>query len=334
MQVGKGEFSYEWIDNWAEIPDPENARRGWAHHGVVVTETGDVIVCHPAYATLLVLEPNGRLKRTIATDLIEGHGITIVKEGNTEYLWIADTGMKRTPESNFQYPVASPGPRVVKMTLGGQIVAELARPSLPIYEAGKYTPTWVAVNEESRGGNGDVWVTDGYGSSVVHRFNAQGEYLTSIDGTEGPAGHFSCPHSIWLDRRKGDPELYVADRANNRLQIYDLDGHFKRVVGVDFFVTPTGFAQAGDALVVIELRARMTILDAEDRLVTHLGANPEVCTVDGWPNVKNADGIPVRTNLLRPGYVNSPHGIAADRAGNLYLSEWLIGGRYTKLQKI
>ncbi|HLH74227.1 MAG TPA: hypothetical protein VKX96_13145, partial [Chloroflexota bacterium] len=306
----------------------------WAHHGVVVNEAGDVIACHPAYATLLVFDANGRLRRTIPTDLIEGHSMTLVKEGDTEYLWIADTGLKRTPESNYQYPMTSPGPRVVKMTLDGRVVAQIQRPSLAIYETGKYTPTWVAVHEKWHGGNGDVWVTDGYGSSVVHRFTAEGSYAGSIDGTEGAVGHFSCPHAIWIDYRKADPELYVADRANNRLQIYDLDGHFKRVVGAEFFVTPTGFAQVGDALVVIELRARMTILDAADRLLTHLGANQEVCTVDGWPNVKNADGIPTRTNLLRPGYLNSPHGIAADRAGNLYLSEWLIGGRYTKLQKI
>ena len=47
----------------------------------------------------------------------------------------------------------------------------------------------------------------------------------------------------------------------------------------------------------------------------------------------NANGETVRTHLLEPGKFNSPHGVATDAAGNIYVSEWLIGGRYIKLTK-
>ena len=40
MLIGSGNSEYEWIDGWAKIPDTESARTGWAHHGVVVSETG------------------------------------------------------------------------------------------------------------------------------------------------------------------------------------------------------------------------------------------------------------------------------------------------------
>ena len=58
-----------------------------------------------------------------------------------------------------------------------------------------------------------------------------------------------------------------------------------------------------------------------------------MCDVDGWPNNKNENGKIVQTRLLEIGKFNSPHGIAVDEEGNLYVAEWLIGGRITKLAK-
>ena len=335
MRIGSGKNSYEWISNWAKIPDSEAARGGWAHHSVVVTEAGEVIASHQSEPQGLVFDRDGNLKRSWQTDLAELHGITLVKEGNTEYLWIADNGSKRQQAFGYDYlpgaDVASG--QVVKMTLEGQIVAKLERPSLAVYQNTRFSPTAVAVNEVCNGGNGDVWVTDGYGTYSVHRFNKNGEYISSITGEEGQAGAFNCPHAIFVDQRKSEPELYVADRGNGRIQVYDLEGRFKRVFGSEFLTTPSAFVTHGDGMVVAELRARLTVLDIEDQLVTYLGANEAVCELDGWPNWKNNKGEIVRTNLLETGKFNSPHGIGVDSDGNLYLSEWLIGGRFTKLVK-
>jgi hypothetical protein len=67
----------------------------------------------------------------------------------------------------------------------------------------------------------------------------------------------------------------------------------------------------------------------EAALEVHTG----ICDRPGWPNAKNDRGELVRPPSLTAGKFNSPHGLAADRAGNLYAAEWLIGGRYTKLQR-
>lgn len=125
----------------------------------------------------------------------------------------------------------------------------------------------------------------------------------------------------------------VADRSNGRVQVYSLDGEFKRSFGQDFMITPSAFAPYGEFLIVAELNARLTVLDADDRLVTHLGDNHEVADAPGWPNMLDRRGLPTRTDRLRPGKFNSPHGLATDRDGNIYVSEWLIGGRYIKLSK-
>ncbi len=59
-----------------------------------------------------------------------------------------------------------------------------------------------------------------------------------------------------------------------------------------------------------------------------------MCERPGWPNAKNAAGEVVRPPSLTAGKFNSPHGLAADLEGNLYVAEWLIGGRYTQLLRL
>ena len=334
MRVGQGANTYQWVGDWAKLPDTESVQKGWAHHGVVVTESGDVVTFHPGDSTILVLDSTGSVRRTWELAVADAHGITLVQEGGAEYLWIADNGRKRQFQTGYEYPPGT-GPysgQVIKTTLTGEIIATLSKPDLPVYQNGNYSPTFVAVNEERHGGNGDVWVTDGYGESHIHRFNKTGEYLGSINGDEGRAGRFNCPHGIFIDRRRGDGELYVADRTNHRVQVYDLEGRFKRVFGSDFLSSPSGFVTHGDLMVVAELRARLAVLDRDDNLLCYLGDNEQVCTVDGWPNNRNDSGELVPTALLQPGKFNSPHGMAVDGHGNLYVAEWLIGGRLIKLE--
>ncbi|MFQ6029431.1 MAG: hypothetical protein ACE5Q6_18295 [Dehalococcoidia bacterium] len=335
MQMGSGHHTYRWQEDWARIPQGESAAAGWAHPGVAVTRSGQVITYHSGDPTVLVLDREGQLLRSWSTDLTEGHGLTLVEEGDAEFLWIADPGRKRTKEHTYQYPERNDpiSGRVVKLRLEGRSVMELPKPDLALYQTADYCPTFVAVNEERHGGNGDIWVADGYGQSYVHRYDQRGRYLGSINGEEGEAGAFNCPHAIFIDRRKPEAELYIADRTNRRVQVYDLAGGFKRVFGSDFLTSPSGFVTHGDFLIVAELRARLAVLDREDRLVTYLGDNEAVCQVEGWPNNKNEAGELVRPAGLTPGRFNSPHGMAVDADGNLYVAEWLIGGRFTKLAR-
>ena len=336
MRIGSGSNTYEWQDSWASIPESESAQTGWAHHGVTVTESGQIITYHPGDPTMMVFDPDGSLVRSWPVDLSDAHGITLVNEGGRELLWIADNGRKRQPAIGYEYPGGGTRGQVLKMDLEGNALASLEQPDLDVYREGMYSPTWVAVNEERHGGNGDVWVADGYGQSYVHRYDSSGNYISSINGEEGGAGRFSTPHAIFIDRRGSDQrgaELYVADRANGRVQVYDLEGNYKRVFGSGFLTTPSGFVTHGDLLVIAELRARLTLCGKNDEFVCYLGANEQVCDVDGWPNNKEASGKVVPTSLLEPGKFNSPHGLAVDAQGNLYVAEWLIGGRFIRLGK-
>ncbi|MBL8994597.1 MAG: hypothetical protein JNM63_14725 [Spirochaetia bacterium] len=310
MKIGTPPFQYEWREDWVKIPDTASGKTNGRTHGVVVSESGEVIVFHQASPAVLVYSAEGKLLRSFGDRFDGAHGLTLVKEGKHEYLWLTDQG---TTE-------------VVKMDLHGKQVLNIEKPGIVAYREGKYSPTWVAVNEERFGGNGDIWVADGYGSSLVHRYDKNGDYLQSISGAEGSAGPFKCPHGIWMDTRKKPAELYVADRGNKRVQVYDLEGNWKRAFGSDFLGSPCGFVTLGENLYIPELRASVKVLDQSDKLVATLGENEKVCDLPGWPNHEK--------KLIEAGKFNSPHGMAVDPKGNIYVVEWIVGGRITRLEKV
>lgn len=310
MHVHVGNKQYLWQGEWGEVPKSEipNIRETHSHHGIVVTENSEVITFNKGNPSVLVFDTDGNFKRSWHSDLSNAHDLATSKDEDTEYLWLSDneTG------------------RVVKTTLLGEVVLSLDQPDHPAYTDAQYKPTSVAVNQRRFGGNNDVWVTDGYGESLIHRYDSDGKYQTTIDGSKSKAGRFQGPHGIWIDNRESEPRLYIADRTNSRVQVYDLDGNYQRQFGSDFMDSPSGFINVGDLLMIVEHRgARITVMDANDHLVGYIGENKGVNSTDGWPN------IPKELHL--PGKFNSPHGIAADPTGNIYVVEWLTGGRMTKL---
>ncbi|MFW6058865.1 MAG: hypothetical protein ACODAQ_01710 [Phycisphaeraceae bacterium] len=315
LTTGIGEHTYQWIDNWAKLPDNETTRENGRTHGVVVSKAGDVYVFAQANPAVIVYDTNGNQKEAWGDRFPGAHGMTLVEEDGTEYLWLTDQNSGE----------------VVKTTLDGKTVQTIEKPDIAHYQfGGRYSPTWVAVNEARRGGNGDIWVADGYGQGLVHRYDKTGKYWGSISGEQG-AGKFACPHGIAFRFDGAAPELYVADRGNQRVQVFDGEGKFKRVVGAKTLHSPCMFAfHEGLGLTLIpELFSRVDLLDGEDNLVSILADNGYACTVGGWPN-HNVTGKP---ELIEPGKFNSPHGATFDADGNIYVVEWIIGGRITKLAR-
>jgi sugar lactone lactonase YvrE len=310
MKVGQGEFTYEWLEHWARIPQTESGKSNGRTHGVVALDASDVMVFNQAQPGVLRFDSEGRLKNAWGDRFSGAHGMSLVEEPDGPALWLTD---QNTAE-------------VVKTTLDGRTLMNIQRPPHPVYAGtAKYIPTWVAVNEERIGGNGDIWVTDGYGSNFIHRYTKAGAYLSSINGTEGKAGAFACPHGIAFVPKAAGPELYIADRANHRVQVYDPEGNFKRVFGADYLTSPCGFVQRNGIVYVPELYASLSIIDEHDREVIRIGDNAPAQKMAGWPNLP--------ANQIRAGLFNSPHGMAVDKAGNLYMAEWIVGGRITKLAR-
>lgn len=333
MKIGDGDFVFELDDGWYDGPHHTGKTDGWAHHGIAVTTAGEVVTFDEKLPQVQVLSRSGDLVRTFGVDLIEGHGILVVREDDEDFLWISDNGAKRTrgDDGNYEWGPSPCRGCVAKYRLDGTNVFRLNAPELPVYAAGgDFGPTQVAVDETRFGGTGDIWVADGYGQSLVHRFDEAGTLLATLDGTAG-AGRFSHPHAVFIDRRRqGAPELLVADRRNRRIQAFDLGGGFLHSFGDDVLLSPSGFATYGQDLLVTELDGRITVFDEDFELRAYIGvSDPSAQTRPGWPNELRL-GKPCRPEL-RPDAFNSPHGIAVDVDGTIYVTEWLIGGRLDKL---
>lgn len=300
---------FKWIDNWARIPESPTGKANGRTHGVCVTRSGNVVVFHQAHNGLLTFDATGRLVSATGGDRWLGaHGLTRTEESGTEYLWLADQDSTE----------------VAKVTLAGETVQTLARPPHPAYaQGGRYVPTWAAQDPVTR----DIWVADGYGSSLVHRYTAKGDYVATLDGTEG-AGRFKCPHGLHLTVGPAGPELWITDRGNRRVVIYDGTGRFQRQT--DLTHSPCCFGFLGDWVVIPELMTGVKILNSRTlELVAELGASDLVSVAKqptGWPNLAG-------TPLVKSGLFNSPHGACFAPNGDIYCVEWIIGGRITKLQR-
>jgi len=174
--------------------------------------------------------------------------------------------------------------------------------------------------------DGTIFVADGYGQYYVHIYNKHGEYQKSFGGGKSKeAGKLHEPHGIWIDSRSGRELVLVADRSNERLQYFTIDGQHVSFV-YDELRQPCHFDIREGELLIPDLNGRVTLFDKNNKLITHLGDNPEAWKDKRWPNLPPAE--------LINGRFNSPHSACFDKRGNIFVVEWIRYGRVSKLRKV
>ncbi len=313
--LGTGDHTYEVTHDWGQLP--ADIQYGNTH-GVCEDSQGRIYVHHTVFATsekpdsMVIFDGDGNFIKSWGKDFKGGaHGLTIHREGTNEFLYLCDT--KRA--------------LVVKTTLDGEEVFTIGYPkeAEPYSKPGpdgkpiKYSPTNLAVAP-----NGDFYVADGYGSSYINQYNSQGHYIRTFGGPGKEAGQLLCPHGIMVDTRGPEPVLTVADRTNQRLQRFTLNGkHIDFMYGTP---APCHFSvhKNGD-IVLPDLFARVTLLDRHNQLITQLGD-------DSYSNYMETRKL--TRDHFTPGRFVCPHGACFDHAGNIYVVEWVEVGRVSKLQKV
>jgi hypothetical protein len=324
--LGSGPHVYEAIHDWGALP----AHIRWGNtHGVVEDAQGHLHIHHTVHATsesadsVVVFDKKGKFVRSWGKQFKGvAHGIQIRREGSDEFLYLT---------VNAANPRQSPPPEtqaaVVKATLKGEIVWTIqGPPEIDNYKQPnadgtpkRYNPTNLAF-----GPNGDIYVGDGYGSYFVNQYDRRGTFIRSFGGRGSAPGQLNEPHGIWVDRRPSSPLLVVADRRNNRLQRFTLDGaHVDFIPG---FRLPCHFDERNGTVVIPDLHGRVTLMDRDNQIVQHLGDS----NAPMWNN-------PLRTqprDAFIPGQFICPHGACFDRAGNIFVVEWVEVGRVTKLRKV
>jgi hypothetical protein len=318
--VGSGEHTYEVIDSWPRLPE---GKQFGNTHGVVELADGRILIhnASPTGDCVAEFDPAGKFIRSWGKEFFPGaHGMQLRVEKGEEFLYFATTTNRSIVKTNTK------GEHVFDIV--GYPKEALDANGKPLYQPNekhtaeeRYAPTNIAFHPT----DGSFYVADGYGSNYVHHYDAAGNYLRSWGGTGSEPGQMKCPHGIWCDTRDAsNPRLVVADRANVRLQYFTLDGKYLSMV-TDELRHPCHFDQRGGELLIPDLKGRVTIFDKDNKLVVHLGDNP-----DEQQRANNRVPDDQRT----PGRFCSPHQAIWDRAGNIYVVEWLFDGRVTKLRKV
>lgn len=264
-------------------------------------------------ASIFVFDPQGKFIRGLTPEhMPNGHGIDIREEQGQEFLYLSPMN----DQNGF-----------AKIDLQGEWVwrkpLAVIREETGRYNDGQpFRPTNVSFSPD-----GGFFLGDGYGSNWIHQYDAEGKYLRSLGGTGTGDGQFQTPHGQWLDARDGVPKLAVCDRANKRLQFFDLQGNFLKKL--DGFLFPANIDIQGDLMVVPDLHCRVTLLDRENRVLVHLGDD------EAW-RVKALEGFKMRAlpDQWQPGKFVHPHDACFDREGNLFVTEWVKTGRVTQLKKL
>lgn len=114
--------------------------------------------------------------------------------------------------------------------------------------------------------NGDLFCTDGYGNAAVHHFTGDGTLLHTFGSPGSEPGQFRLPHGLIMDQ-KG--RLWVADRENGRIQIFDVRG--KLELCLEGFLRPTEFCTDGVYIYVSESGGGFSILDQEGEVKAQFG---------------------------------------------------------------
>ena len=302
-------FNHHWFKVPAGFPlgDCHGLVVDRREHVFVLQQNGDVT--HPA---VLEFDAHGNYVGGWGQRFARGaHGLAYERRGDQEFLYVVD------------YDSAE---ALVKCTLDGTEVQRFANPVHAAYPQGKgYRPTDVAIAP-----NGDVYITDGYGHSLIHRYTAAGQHVQTIGWKGNGPGQFECPHGIAIDTRGAQPVLLVADRANVRVQVLTLTGEHVRTIVSRGLRYPCTLRVHGDLTLIPDLFGAVLIWDREYRHVATLGAHPDMRPgewpkhVAGYPNVPREDRL--------EGRFISPHGIARNSKGVIFVGEWLRdGGRLTAL---
>ena len=319
--IGSGDYRYQVVHSWPQLPDKYH----WQiTHNVAVDSQGFLYVIHegsveePDHPTIFVFDPEGEYVRSFGSEFCGGgHGIEVNMEDGQEFLYVcAYQQVKAFAKLDLQGETV--WLRRAPMQAGMYAEGEDTKPE-KVWGRDRFMPTNVAFLPD-----GDILLSDGYGSYFIHRYDTDGNWKSCFGGPGDGAGTFNLPHGLWIDQRgSGDPQLVVMDRAHHKLQYLTLDGkHIKTQEG---FGLPANADIYGDLMVVPELLARLTLLGPAQQVVARLGDDTKRIGADEHFDIRKDP------SRWQDGRFVHPHDACFDQEGNIFVAEWVGTGRVTKL---
>lgn len=264
----------------------------WEPAGFDTDRTGRVYVLRRSDPAVVVLDASGKLLRSFGTALfVWAHGISVDRQGN---VWGTDCALGPSASAQAQLQprntaamAAGRGHQVYKLGPDGTLLLTLGKAGQP----GEGPDQFHCPSDVIVAADGSIFVADGHEvtpNARIVKFTRDGTFIKAW-GRRGTApGEFVSPHTLAFDSRG---RLFVGDRGNRRIQIFDLDGHLlDQYTG---FGAPSGIAITADDT--------MFVTDVDQRVV-YVG------------NAKTGK----TTGLIRDVW---GEGVAADNHGNVYVGE-------------
>ena len=291
VQLGSGEYTYEVSgENWGDLPE------GWVYQeatAVAVDSSDNVYVFNRGGHPVIVFDSDGKFLSSWGEDIFSTpHGITI---GPDDSVYCVDTG-----DSTIR-----------KLTTDGKLIFTLGDPGNPAPPmSGKpfNRPTHVGIDPR----DGRILVADGYSNAHVHTYDPDGNYLGTWGESGTDVGQFNIVHNIDID---SDGYVYIGDRENHRVQIFDENGRYEtqwvnmsRAAAV--YIDKRG---ESDVVYVGEYFAGI----ASNDIGTDLGPRVSIYEKDGTLLAR----VGRESYGDEPGRFYSPHGIAVDSRGDIYVAE-------------
>ena len=285
-RLGAEDYIYEELADWAQLP------KGWSFKEVadVVVDSQDrVYVFNRGEHPMIIFERDGSFVTSWGEDLFSrAHGVTVGPDGT---LYCVDDGdhsiRKCTPDGE------------VLMTIGTPDEPAPAHSGQPFNR-----PTKVAFDPKTD----ELYISDGYGNARVHKYSPDGKHLFSWGEYGTDPGQFNLVHSVCTD---SEGKVYIADRESHRVQIFDEEGRY--LDQWNNLHRPCGL-HIEDDLVYI------------GQVPTQLEVNADYPNIGGCVTIHDLTG----NRLARlgdvwrgegPGQFISPHGIAIDSHGDIYVGE-------------
>ena len=288
--LGSGEHRYRVVENWAKLPD------GWEFRDVaaVAVDSKDrVYVFNRGQHPMMVFDREGNFLRSWGEGLFSrAHGIDIDSD---DTLYCTDDGDHT----------------VRKITTDGKVLLTIGVPNQPApFLSGK---PFNRCTHTALSPKGEIYVSDGYGNSRVHKYSPDGRHLMCWGTTGTDPGEFNIVHNIVSD---ADGWVYVADRENHRVQVFDGNGKYEAqwnnmhrpcalyccggTKNPRFII-----GELGPGMPVnthhTNLGPRLSIVDQKGKVIARLGG-------EHGPGTET-------------GRFLSPHGLAVDSKGDIYVGE-------------
>ncbi len=271
---------------WGEMP------------GIAVDRHDHVWTFNRGALPVQVFTPDGKVVRTWGQGVIEkAHHIRVDHDSN---IWITDIGLhvvrQFTPEGELLRTLGTPGEAGEDSTHFNQ-------------------PTDVAVTPQ-----GHIFVSDGYGNNRIVHFDPQGQYLGAWGSVGSLPGQFSLPHALAID---STGLIYVADRNNARIQVFDQTGTFRTewrdlLVPWHLWITPDDSIYACGSSPMrwatkLPVPGMMVGIPPKDQLLMKL---------DRTGRIERLWTFPLGTvGEMKPGELCWVHALALDSQGNLYMGD-------------